>query len=128
MIVIAEAPCVPREFGYRGRLLSRGPRRIPMRAPAAGSPAAPSAGKRGSGHRAHAQREEFLRALEPLPKLVQIRPIGAPSMPQSQGTRFASEPLSFIVRHQLWDANVEDHSDQGVSIEVAADVDGKQTT
>jgi hypothetical protein len=49
-------------------------------------------------------------------------------MPQSQGTRFTAEPLSFIVRHQLWDANVEDHSDQGVSIEVAADVDGKQTT
>jgi len=31
--------------------------------------------------------------------------------------------LTFVVRHQLWDANVEDHSDQGISIEVAADVD-----
>jgi hypothetical protein len=49
-------------------------------------------------------------------------------MPQSQGTNFNADPLTFIVRHQLWDANVEDHSDQGVSIEVAADVDGKQTT
>ena len=49
-------------------------------------------------------------------------------MPQSQGTRFAAQPLTFIVRHQLWDANVEDHSDQGISIEVAADVDGRQTT
>ena len=49
-------------------------------------------------------------------------------MPQSQGTRFTAEPLTFVVRHQLWDANVEDHSDQGISIEVAADVDGKQTT
>ena len=48
-------------------------------------------------------------------------------MPQSQGTHFTAPPLSFIVRHQLWDANVEDHSDQGVSIDVAADVDGKQT-
>ena len=48
-------------------------------------------------------------------------------MPQSQGTRFTAEPLTFIVRHQLWDANVEDHSDQGVSIEVAADVGGKAT-
>ena len=48
-------------------------------------------------------------------------------MPQSQGTRFTADPLTFIVRHQLWDANVEDHSDQGVSIDVAADVDGKQT-
>ena len=49
-------------------------------------------------------------------------------MPQSQGTRFTAEPLTFIVRHQLWDANVEDHSDQGASIEVAADIEGKQTT
>ena len=48
-------------------------------------------------------------------------------MPQSQGTRFTAEPLTFTVRHQLWDANVEDHSDQGVSIDVAADIDGKQT-
>ena len=49
-------------------------------------------------------------------------------MPQSQGTRFTADPLTFIVKHQLWDANVEDHSDQGISIEVAADVDGRQTT
>ena len=48
-------------------------------------------------------------------------------MPQSQGTSFNADPLTFIVRHQLWDANVEDHTDQGVSIDVAADVDGKQT-
>ena len=47
-------------------------------------------------------------------------------MPQSQGIRFTAEPLTFTVRHQLWDANVEDHSDQGVSIDVAADIDGKQ--
>ena len=49
-------------------------------------------------------------------------------MPQSQGTRFTADPVTFIVKHQLWDANVEDHSDQGISIEVAADVDGRQTT
>ena len=48
-------------------------------------------------------------------------------MPQSPATRFTADPLTFIVRHQLWDANVEDHSDQGVSIEVAADVDGRET-
>ena len=48
-------------------------------------------------------------------------------MPQSQGIRFTAEPLTFTVRHQLWDANVEDHSDQGVSIDVAADINGKQT-
>src|SRR4051812_44568544 len=50
-----------------------------------------------------------------------------PNMPQSQGTRFTAEPLTFIVRHQLWDANVEDHTDQGVSIDVTANVGGKQT-
>src|SRR3954451_1234773 len=49
-------------------------------------------------------------------------------MPQSQATTFTADPLTFIVRHQLWDANVEDHSDQGVSIDVAADINGKQTT
>jgi hypothetical protein len=49
-------------------------------------------------------------------------------MPQSPGNVFTADPLSFVVRHQLWDANVEDHSDQGVSIDVAADVRGKHTT
>src|SRR6202790_1011882 len=49
-------------------------------------------------------------------------------MPQSQGTRFTADPVTFIVKHQLWDANVEDHSDQGISIEVAADGDGRETT
>ncbi len=48
-------------------------------------------------------------------------------MPQSPGTNFTAGPLTLIVRHQLWDANVEDHSDQGVSIEVAAEAGGKST-
>ena len=48
-------------------------------------------------------------------------------MPQSPGTRFTAAPLSFIVRHQLWDGNVEDHVDQGISIEVTADIMGKET-
>ncbi|HVZ07377.1 DUF7700 domain-containing protein [Rhodopila sp.] len=47
-------------------------------------------------------------------------------MPQSPGTRFTAAPLSFIVRHQLWDGNVEDHVDQGVSIEVTAEILGKE--
>ena len=47
-------------------------------------------------------------------------------MPQAQGTRFTADPLTFIVRHQLWDGNVQDHVDQGVSIDVAADVAGKE--
>ena len=37
-------------------------------------------------------------------------------------------PLTFIVNHELWDGNVQDHADQGVSIDVAAEVDGKQTS
>ena len=37
-----------------------------------------------------------------------------------QGTRFAAGPLTFIVKHELWDGNIHDHPDQGVSIVVAA--------
>jgi hypothetical protein len=35
--------------------------------------------------------------------------------------------LAFIVRHELWDGNIQDHADQGVSIDVAADIAGKET-
>ena len=49
-------------------------------------------------------------------------------MPQSQGTRFTAEPLTFVVRHQLWDGNVEEHVDQGVSIDVTATLYGKETS
>lgn len=49
-------------------------------------------------------------------------------MPQSQGTRISADRLTFVVRHQLWDGNVEDHVDQGVSIDVLADVGGKETS
>ncbi len=48
-------------------------------------------------------------------------------MSHSQGTRFTADPLTFVVRHELWDGNVQDHADQGVSIDVAADVDRKET-
>lgn len=47
-------------------------------------------------------------------------------MHQGQGTRFTADLLTIIVRHQLWDGNVQDHADQGVSIDVAADVGGKE--
>jgi len=49
-------------------------------------------------------------------------------MPQSPGMTFAAEPLTFVVRHQLWDANVEDHMDQGVSIDVVAPISDKPVT
>src|SRR5271155_30967 len=42
--------------------------------------------------------------------------------------RFTARPLTFIVRHELWDGNIHDHADQGVSIAVAGDVAGKETT
>ena len=45
-----------------------------------------------------------------------------------QGTRFAAGPLTFIVKHELWDGNIHDHADQGVSIAVAAEVAGGETT
>ncbi len=45
-----------------------------------------------------------------------------------QKTRFTAGPLTFSVRHELWDGNIQDHADQGVAIMVAAEVDGNQTT
>jgi hypothetical protein len=46
----------------------------------------------------------------------------------SQRTRFSAGPLTLIVRHELWDGNIHDHADQGISIAVAAQVAGKETT
>jgi hypothetical protein len=46
----------------------------------------------------------------------------------AQRSRFTAGPLTFVVRHELWDGNIHDHADQGVSIAVAADVAGKETT
>jgi hypothetical protein len=45
-----------------------------------------------------------------------------------QKTSFTAGPLTFAVKHELWDGNIQDHADQGVAITVAADVAGKQTT
>jgi hypothetical protein len=36
--------------------------------------------------------------------------------------------VSFAVRHELWDGNIDDHSDQGVAILVTGQVEGKETT
>jgi hypothetical protein len=41
--------------------------------------------------------------------------------------QFNAGPLTFTVRHELWDGNIQDHADQGVSITVAAEVDGRPT-
>ena len=48
-------------------------------------------------------------------------------MPTPAMQQFTAHPLLFIVRHELWDGNLQDHADQGVSIVVAATVEGKQT-
>ena len=45
----------------------------------------------------------------------------------SQGVRFSADPLTFVVRHELWDGNIQDHADQGVVIDVASDVDERET-
>ncbi len=42
--------------------------------------------------------------------------------------KFTAGPLGFVVRHELWDGNIHDHADQGVSIDVTAEVAGKETT
>jgi len=40
---------------------------------------------------------------------------------------FSAGPLKFIVRHELWDGNIQDHSDQGVVILVTSTIDAKET-
>jgi hypothetical protein len=46
----------------------------------------------------------------------------------AQRTRFTAGPLTFVVKHELWDGNIHDHADQGVAIAVMADVASKATT
>jgi hypothetical protein len=46
----------------------------------------------------------------------------------AQRTKFSAGPLTFVVKHELWDGNIHDHADQGVSIDVKASVAGKETT
>jgi hypothetical protein len=46
----------------------------------------------------------------------------------SKETTFTAAPLTFTVRHELWDENIQDHADQGVVISVKAQVAGKDTT
>src|SRR5579863_1475688 len=43
-------------------------------------------------------------------------------------TQFTAGPLTFVVKHELWDGNIQDHADQGVAIMVKGDVGGKATT
>jgi hypothetical protein len=47
-------------------------------------------------------------------------------MEEAKKGRFSAGPLTFAVRHELWDGNIQDHPDQGVAILVMADVAGKE--
>ncbi len=49
-------------------------------------------------------------------------------MQQKGRAKFDAGTVGFIVQHELWDGNVQDHSDQGVAILVTGEVDGKDTT
>ena len=51
-------------------------------------------------------------------------------MTRQRGGRVRIEAggLNFIVQHEVWDANIQDHGDQGVAILVVGQVDGKETT
>jgi hypothetical protein len=48
-------------------------------------------------------------------------------MEETKKARFSAGRLTFAVRHELWDGNIQDHPDQGVAILVVADVAGKET-
>jgi hypothetical protein len=49
-------------------------------------------------------------------------------MAQTSRETFTAGPLTFVVKHELWDGNIQDHADQGVSICVKSQVGGKDTT
>jgi hypothetical protein len=46
----------------------------------------------------------------------------------SRKTSFEAGNVCFVVQHELWDGNIEDHADQGVAILVTGQVGGKETT
>jgi len=46
----------------------------------------------------------------------------------SHRTTFEAGGVCFVVQHELWDGNVDDHSDQGVAILVTGQVRGEETT
>ena len=43
-------------------------------------------------------------------------------------TTFEVGPVTFTARHELWDGNIQDHADQGVSIVVQSEINGEKTT
>src|SRR4029450_3857251 len=53
---------------------------------------------------------------------------GAPLAQCGRSTQFAAGAVSFVVQPELWDGNIDDHSDQGVAILVTGQVGGHETT
>jgi hypothetical protein len=49
-------------------------------------------------------------------------------MQQKGRVRIPAGAVTFIVQHELWDGNLQDHSDQGVAVLVTAEANGKDTT
>ena len=49
-------------------------------------------------------------------------------MQQANREKYEAGSVTLIIQHELWDGNVQDHSDQGVAILVVGEVGGKETT
>ena len=49
------------------------------------------------------------------------------TMMQKGKARVSAGRVSFVVQHELWDGNIQDHTDQGVAISVVAEDGGKET-
>ena len=49
-------------------------------------------------------------------------------MEQKGRAKFEAGAVGFIVQHELWDGNVQDHSDQGVAILVTGQANGNEET
>lgn len=48
-------------------------------------------------------------------------------MQQTTREKYEAGSVTLIIQHELWDGNVQDHSDQGVAILVVGEVGGKET-
>jgi len=49
-------------------------------------------------------------------------------MEQKGRAKYQAGSITFIVQHELWDGNLQDHSDQGVAILVVGEEKGSETT
>src|SRR5262249_38404285 len=61
----------------------------------------------------------------PLPNIHTLHRGGLTVAQIGRKSTFAAGAVSFAVQHELWDGNVDDHSDQGVAILVNGQVEDK---